>query len=121
MRAIAEGLSDEERAAWRALQRMPNIGPAMAYDLLRLGARRPEDLAGQDPDALYEELGLISGARQDPCVRDVFAAAVAYAETGEVAPWWSFTPERKSRETEISPPPGSGARSGDRTRRAERR
>jgi nucleotidyltransferase/DNA polymerase involved in DNA repair len=94
-RALAAQLSDEERVAWRDLQRMPNIGPAMAYDLLRLGIRRVEDLAGRDPDALYTELGRMDGVRHDPCVRDTFAAAVDYARTGESQPWWHFTPERK--------------------------
>ena len=97
-RALAGSLSDEERVAWRDLQRMPNIGPAMAYDLLRLGIRRSDDLAGRDPDALYADLGRLDGVRHDPCVRDVFAAAVGYAETGESQPWWHFTPERKERE-----------------------
>ena len=97
MRTIAEGLSDEQRVVWRALQRMPNVGPAVAYDLLRLGVRCPEDLTGKDPDALYEELGRLDGVRHDPCVRDVFAAVIDHAETGEATPWWYFTPERKSR------------------------
>ncbi|HEX6508678.1 MAG TPA: helix-hairpin-helix domain-containing protein [Chloroflexota bacterium] len=90
-------LSDGERVAWRALQTMPNIGPAMGYDLIRLGMRRPEDLAGRDPGELYEELCRLDGTQHDPCVRDVMAAAVSYAETGDASPWWHFTPERKNR------------------------
>lgn len=99
MHALAERMTDDERVAWRSLQSIPNVGPAMAYDLLRLGVRRTEDLAGQDPDLLYESLGRLDGVRHDPCVRDVFAAAVAYAESGSGAPWWHFTAERKSRRT----------------------
>lgn len=94
-RALAESLSDQDRIVWRDLQRMPNIGPAMAYDLLRLGIRRPDDLAGRDPDAMYTELGRMDGVRHDPCVRDVFAAAIDHAQTGANQPWWHFTPERK--------------------------
>ena len=96
MRTIAGSLSDQERTAWRELQKVPNIGPAMAYDLPRLGICGVEELKGRDPEALYEELGVLDGARHDPCVRDVFSAAVTYAETGECAPWWYFTPERKA-------------------------
>jgi predicted flap endonuclease-1-like 5' DNA nuclease len=96
-RALAESLSDEERIAWRDLQRIPNIGPAMAYDLLRLGVRRSDDLAGRDPDDLYDTLGRMDGVRHDPCVRDTFAAAIDFAETGESQPWWHFTPERKGQ------------------------
>jgi hypothetical protein len=95
---IARRLGDEERVAWRALQTMPNIGPAMAYDLLRLGIRSPDELIGRDADTLYDELAALDGSPADPCVRDVFAAAVSYAETGQPAPWWHFTPQRKARE-----------------------
>jgi len=95
---IARALGDGERVAWRALQTMPNVGPATAHDLLRLGIRRPEDLVGRDPDALYGELAALDGAPPDPCVRDVLAAVVSYAETGLPTPWWHFTPQRKARE-----------------------
>ena len=94
--AIASRLTDEERVAWRALQAIPNIGPAMAHDLLRLGIRRTEDLVGLKPQELYDRLAALDGMRSDPCVHDTFAAAIAYAETGEDAPWWQFTPLRKS-------------------------
>ncbi len=97
-RQLAARLSDEERVAWRDLQRIPYVGPALAYDLLRLGIRRIDDLAGRDPESLYTELGRMDGVRHDPCVHDVFAMAVAYAETGESQPWWHFTPERKQQD-----------------------
>lgn len=74
---------------------IPNVGPATASDLLRLGIRQVEDLVGADPDALYERLGELDGRAQDPCVRDVLAAAIAYAQDGTVEPWWHFTKLRK--------------------------
>lgn len=94
---LAQHLTPTDRVAWRALQALPNIGPAMAYDLLRLGIRSPQDLAGRSPDEMYETLGTMDGVRHDPCVRDVFAAVIHHAETGEPQPWWHFTPERKSK------------------------
>jgi len=97
---LAESLTDEERVAWRALQTVPNVGPAIAHDLIRLGIRRQEDLVGRDPDQLYDAMTELDGIRHDPCVRDTFAAAVSYAETGEPIPWWHFTPERKGRTRE---------------------
>jgi hypothetical protein len=97
-RQLAAGLSDEERVAWRDLQRIPYVGPALAYDLLRLGISRTDELAGRDPDILYEDLGRMDGVRHDPCVRDVFAMAVSFAETGESQPWWHFTPQRKQHD-----------------------
>ena len=97
-RGETRGVRDEDRVVLRALQTMPNVGPAMAEDLLRLGIRSPEDLIGRDPNEMYDELGRLDGIRHDPCVRDVFAAVVSYAETGQAAPWWHFTPIRKARD-----------------------
>lgn len=80
------------------LQKIPNIGPAMAGDLLGLGITAVDELVGRDPDEMYDELCRIDGTRHDPCVRDVFAAAVSYARGEPARPWWAFTPERKARE-----------------------
>ena len=80
------------------LQKIPNIGPAMADDLLRLGISTADDLVDRDPDELYDELCLVDGTRHDPCVRDVFAAAIDFARGGPARPWWHFTPERKARD-----------------------
>lgn len=87
-----------QREATRRLREIPNIGPAMADNLLRLGITRPDDLVGRDPAALYAELGRLDGARPDPCVLDTFAAAVDFAEGGPPTPWWAFTPARKEGE-----------------------
>jgi hypothetical protein len=80
------------------LREIPNVGPRMAEDLLKLGVARLEDAAGRDPDEMYHELCAIDARRHDPCVRDVFAAVVSHAEGGPARPWWEFTPERKARE-----------------------
>ncbi len=85
-------------SAAKALQKIPNIGPAMADDLLRLGIVDPVDLVERDPDQMYDELCRIDGTRHDPCVRDVFASAVDFARGGPAQPWWAFTPERKARD-----------------------
>jgi len=89
-----------EIEAARTLRQIPNVGPAIAGDLIRLGIRRVEDLRGRDPDALYDALCQLDGARHDPCVRDVFAAAVAFANGEPARPWWAFTPARKARDAE---------------------
>ncbi len=47
---------------------LPNVGPAMARDLERLGIRTPADLRGRDPLDLYEMLCAATRVRQDPCV-----------------------------------------------------
>lgn len=77
------------------LEDVPNVGPAVARDLRRLGVRAPRDLAGRDPYALYAALNRASGARHDPCVLDTFIAAVRFADGGPPRPWWRYTAERK--------------------------
>ncbi len=64
------------------LRAIPNVGPKMTAELLKLGVRRLEDAAGRDPDEMYHELCTIDAKRHDPCVGDVFAAVVSYAHGG---------------------------------------
>ncbi len=78
-----------------ALTDLPNIGPAMARDLRLLGFEHPGQLAGQDPQALYDRLCELTGVRQDPCVLDVFVSVTRFMDGEEAKPWWHFTPERK--------------------------
>ena len=88
------------REAEARLRTIPNVGPAMAGDLIRLGITHPEEAAGRDPDELYRALCALDGRRHDPCVRDVFAAVVAYANGEGARPWWTFTPARKLRDAQ---------------------
>jgi hypothetical protein len=103
-RAIVEAthnegdITPEREQAVARLQEIPNVGPRMAATLIKLGITSLEDAAGRDPDEMYHELCAIDAKRHDPCVRDVFAAVVAYADGGPARPWWEFTPERKARE-----------------------
>ena len=103
-RVVGPTLKDEgsvpaghEEAVTR-LRLIPNVGPKMAADLIKLGVTRLEDAAGRDPDEMYHELCAIDGKRHDPCMRDIFAAVISYAEGGPARPWWEFTPERKAQE-----------------------
>jgi len=80
-----------------ALTAIPNVGPAIARMLLRLDVHGVEDLRGRDPDELFERLCAIDGRRHDPCLRDTFTAAVAYADGGPPRPWWEFSRARKAR------------------------
>ncbi len=91
-------MNESEKVALARLQDIPNVGPKMAVMLLKIGVRHLEDAAGRDPDEMYFELCAIESKRYDPCVRDVFAAVVSFAEGGPSRPWWEFTPERKNRE-----------------------
>ena len=80
-----------------ALTDLPNIGPAMARDLRLLGFERPEQLAGQNAQALYDRLCELTGARQDPCVLDVLVSVTRFMDGEDPKPWWFYTPERKER------------------------
>jgi len=84
----------------RRLCEIPNVGPAIADDLIRLEIACVEDLADRDPDEMFAQLCELDGQRHDPCVRDVFAAAVSYANGEPARPWWHFSRERKARERE---------------------
>lgn len=87
------------KQTWIQLQELPNIGPAMADDLLRLGVRSIDDLSRRDPNVLYDRLAEMDGVPHDPCVLDTFAAAIHCARTGESVPWWMFSRKRKAAET----------------------
>jgi predicted GIY-YIG superfamily endonuclease len=77
------------------LEDIPNVGPAVAADLRRLGIATPAGLPGRDPYALYDDLCRITGQRHDRCLLDTFIAAVRYMEGGPKKPWWKYTAERK--------------------------
>lgn len=79
------------------LEQLPNVGPAFAADLLRLGITHPRQLAGRDAFALYTALGQATGRRQDPCVLDTFLAVIDFMSGAEPRPWWAYTAQRKAQ------------------------
>ena len=81
----------------RHLASLRNVGPATLRDLDLLEIQTVSDLAKADPDKLYAQLQVKTGTTHDPCVRDVFAAIIHEAKTGEKTPWWHWTPLRKNK------------------------
>jgi hypothetical protein len=77
------------------LEEIPNVGPAIAGDLRRLGIMSPADLLGRDPYAMYDELCRLTGQHHDPCLLDTFIAAVRFMAGEPSRPWWKYTAERK--------------------------
>ena len=77
------------------LEDIPNVGPAVAADLRKLGITSPGELAGRDPYAMYDDLCRLTDQHHDPCLLDTFIAAVRYTEGGPKKPWWKYTAERK--------------------------
>jgi hypothetical protein len=81
------------------LRTLPNIGPAMARTLTRLGIQQVQDLRGQDAERLYRRLCDLDGRRHDPCVLDTLTAAVDYANGAPARPWGHYSRLRKARAT----------------------
>jgi pathogenicity locus Cdd1 protein len=85
----------------RRLEDLISIGPAMLRDFEMLGIRGVAQLARQNPQRMYARLNRLSGQRQDPCVLDVFCAAVAQARNprlpAEQCQWWYWSRKRKQR------------------------
>ena len=84
----------------RHLADLISIGPAMLRDFELLGIRSVGQLAQQEPRRMYEKLSQKTGQRQDPCVLDVFCAAVAQARnprlSAEKCQWWYWSRKRKA-------------------------
>ena len=77
------------------LEDIPNIGTSIAKDLRGIGVITPEQLKDKDGVELYLKLNAVTGVRHDPCVADVFLAAVDFMNGGAAKPWWSYTAQRK--------------------------
>jgi hypothetical protein len=73
-----------------------NVGRAALKDFEVLGIVSVPQLAKEKPRELYERLCALTQARHDPCVEDVFAAAIHQARTGEALNWWEFSRRRKN-------------------------
>jgi hypothetical protein len=72
-----------------------NVGKAALKDFEVLGIASVPQLAQEEPLDLYHRLCALTNARHDPCVQDVFAAAIHQARTGEALDWWVFSPQRR--------------------------
>ena len=77
------------------LEDIPNVGPAIAADMRRLGITTPSELPGRDQYAMYDDMCRITGQRHDPCLLDTFIAVVRHMEGGPKKPWWKNTAKRK--------------------------
>jgi hypothetical protein len=75
-----------DRAGVVTLEDLPNVGKAIAGDLRAIGIRKPAQLKGRDPYALYASLNRVTGMRHDPCVLDTFIAVVRYVDGGPAKP-----------------------------------
>lgn len=58
------------------------VGEVVAADLRSIDIHKPEELAGKDPFAMYQQLSKVMGVRHDPCMLDVLICAVRFVEGG---------------------------------------
>ncbi|MDE2115074.1 MAG: hypothetical protein KGJ29_09455 [Hyphomicrobiales bacterium] len=89
-----------------SLARLRNVGKAALADFELLGITTVSQLATKDADTLYVQLCETTRQRHDPCVHDVFTAAIHQAKAGEAVNWWAYTPGRKSRQASATFPDG---------------
>jgi len=75
---------------------LPNIGKAIAADLMAIGLQTPADLKGRNPLAVFDDLKPTMGHRHDPCVYYTLLSVKHFQETGESLPWWRFTAQGKA-------------------------
>jgi nucleotidyltransferase/DNA polymerase involved in DNA repair len=86
----------------RHLRDLVSVGPATLADFELLGIASVAELARCDAADLYARLARLTGQRQDPCVEDVFCAAIAQARDpdlpAEQARWYYWSRRRKARQ-----------------------
>ena len=79
----------------RKLRDLVSVGAKTCEDFELLGVRTVAQLAERDPEKLYRDLQRKTGQRQDPCVLDVFRAAVEQARNPrlplEKCQWWYWS------------------------------
>jgi Pathogenicity locus len=80
----------------KQLQTIPGVGKSIAQDLLNIGIGSVEELAGRDPEQLFQLSNQFAGLVQDRCLLYVFRCAVYFAETPkpqqdpELLKWWNW-------------------------------
>ncbi len=86
----------------RKLQDLVSVGPATRSLLASMGVNTVEELALRNPEALFQEVCRKRRKQQDPCLLDVFHAAVAQARNPrlplEQCCWWYWSRVRKGTE-----------------------
>lgn len=82
------------------LSDLVSVGPAALNDFKLLKISSLNELAKQNAKDLYEKLAHITGVRQDPCVEDVFRAAIEQAKNPHLEPekkQWHYWSKKRGR------------------------
>jgi len=86
----------------RKLLDLVSVGPATVRDLAKMGITRVDQLRDQDAVEMCLRLHKITQERVDPCVEDVFRAAIEQARDPELSQekcqWFYWSKIRKQRD-----------------------
>ena len=78
----------------KEFQIIPGVGKSLGKDLVDLGYREVNDLKGENPETMYQNLIDLRGSHIDRCVLYVFRCAVYYANNptheAELLKWWNW-------------------------------
>jgi hypothetical protein len=84
-------------------KQIPGVGRSIAEDLWNLNFRSMQELARQDPEAMYYQLCVQQGQQVDRCMLYVFRCAVYYASNRQHDPellkWWNWKDDKLNQRT----------------------
>ena len=75
---------------------LPNIGKAIASDLLAIGIGSHDDFKGHDALKIFNDMKAVMGHRHDPCVYYTLLSVKHFMDSGESLPWWQFMAKDKA-------------------------
>ena len=85
----------------REFQKIPGVGKKMSLDFVELGYRTVDDLVGESPETMYQNIMALRGMHVDRCVLYVYRCAVYFASNSshdpELLKWWNW----KDNKSEI--------------------
>ena len=78
----------------KEFQVIPGVGEKLAQALVDLGYQTVEELRGENPEEMYQNLCSLRGQHIDRCVLYVFRCAVYFAGNSNCEPellkWWNW-------------------------------
>ncbi len=86
--------TDSGKDISKEFQTIPGVGKSLSKDFVDLGYRKVNDLKGETPETMYQNLTQLRGHPVDRCVLYVFRCAVYYANNPrhdpELLKWWNW-------------------------------
>jgi len=87
--------------ASKEFQIIPGVGKSLSKDFVDLGYQKVNELKGESPEIMYQNLMALRGHYIDRCVLYVFRCAVYYASNSvyepELLKWWNWKDEKQKR------------------------